>query len=217
MAKKEGNEVIKKTIVTTTTHTKVAPKKTSAKKVTPPKSTKKKTTTSKKATKKKRTSRKPSSRKTTVKKKSNIEKMLIENFTSLQGVMADLSVKFNSLAGSIAKLLEVFENAAKTLMEKDLNVGESRVDNAKVVERLDKLLEHDRVIARSLALLHEDHREEVQIQEQTRPARPQGIRPPQMPTGMRPQSTAPPVQRNPIQNTGGMEGYQRSISSGNPE
>ena len=82
-----------------------------------------------------------------------VEKVLIENFVSLQHVMANLAVKFDDLSGQISKLLELFEISAKTLAEKGA-MGEDKADR-KVAERLDNLLEQNKIIARGIALLHE--------------------------------------------------------------
>jgi hypothetical protein len=80
-----------------------------------------------------------------------IEQVLIENFVSLQKVMTTLAVKFDGLSNQISKLLELFEISAKTLAER----GYLTEDNKKVVEKLDNLLEHNKVIAKGIALLHE--------------------------------------------------------------
>lgn len=81
-----------------------------------------------------------------------MDKVLVENFVSLQKVMTNLAVKFENLSSNISKLLELFEISAKTLAEKDYSKKE---DSKKVVEKLDSLLDQNKVIARGLALLHE--------------------------------------------------------------
>lgn len=85
------------------------------------------------------------------KEETDIEKILIENFVSLQKVMTNLAVKFDSLSEQISKLLELFEISAKTLAEKGYSMGEDK----KILEKLDSLLEHNKVIAKGIALLHE--------------------------------------------------------------
>ena len=42
------------------------------------------------------------------KKNKELEKVLIDNFVSLQKVMVNLSVKFDDLTNQISKLLELF-------------------------------------------------------------------------------------------------------------
>jgi hypothetical protein len=88
-------------------------------------------------------------------KTNNLQKILIENFVSLQDVMADLSSKLNNLTNQMSRLLELFEQSAKTFMEKDLKfAGGSDKD---LVEKLDRLIEQNKVIARGITLLHEEY------------------------------------------------------------
>lgn len=82
-----------------------------------------------------------------------VEKVLVENFVSLQQVMTNLAVRFDNLSGQISKLLELFEISAKTLAEKGA-LSEDKTDK-KVAEKLDNLLEQNKVIAKGIALLHE--------------------------------------------------------------
>jgi hypothetical protein len=84
-------------------------------------------------------------------KKENVEKILVENFVSLQKVMTNLAVKFDNLSDQISKLLELFEISAKAMAEKGYSMGEDK----KILEKLDALLEHNKVIAKGIALLHE--------------------------------------------------------------
>jgi hypothetical protein len=88
------------------------------------------------------------------KKEKNIQvdKILVENFVSLQKVMTTLAVKFDNLSGQISKLLELFEISAKTLAEKDYS---NKEDDKKIEGKLDALLEHNKIIAKGIALLHE--------------------------------------------------------------
>jgi hypothetical protein len=93
------------------------------------------------------------------------ERVLIENFVSLQHVMTNLAVKFDNLSNQISKLLELFEISAKTLAERGA-LGEDKTDK-KIAERLDSLLEQNKIIARGVALLHEKNsQEEYSIQPQ---------------------------------------------------
>lgn len=84
-------------------------------------------------------------------KKENVEKILVENFVSLQKVMTNLAVKFDNLSDQISKLLQLFEISAKAMAEKGYSIGEDK----KILEKLDSLLEHNKVIAKGIALLHE--------------------------------------------------------------
>ena len=125
---------------------------------------------------------------------SDFEKVLVSNFVSLQKVMTDLSVKFDNLTKQLSKLLELFEMSAKTLAEKELDL--KQVGNKKVIEKIDNLLEQNKIIARGLTLIHS----RIEGEE------------PEMP-----EQNIPPMQRPPqaIQPKG-IEGYQKSISSQRP-
>ena len=92
-----------------------------------------------------------------------VEKVLIENFISLQHVMTNLAVKFDNLSSQISKLLELFEISAKTLAEKG---GLSEGGDKKAAEKLDSLLEQNKVIAKGISLLHEKNNQEYSIQPQ---------------------------------------------------
>jgi hypothetical protein len=91
------------------------------------------------------------------KKNINVENALIENFVSLQKVMTTMAVKFDSLSNQISKLLELFEISAKSLAEKGYSM-----EDRKVAEKLDNLLDQNKIIAKGIALLHEREIEQIQ-------------------------------------------------------
>ncbi len=91
-----------------------------------------------------------------------IEQVLIENFVSLQKVMTNLAVKFDNLSVQISKLLELFEISAKTLAEKDYSIKTE--PDKKVSEKLDTLLEQNKIIAKGITLLHESNSPEYPSQ-----------------------------------------------------
>jgi len=95
-----------------------------------------------------------------------VEKVLIENFVSLQKVLTNLAVKFDNLSSQISKLLELFEISAKALAEKGA-LGEERMDK-KAAEKLDSLLEQNKIIAKGIALLHERNPPEEQYAQMQR-------------------------------------------------
>ena len=88
-------------------------------------------------------------------RKDHLQKMLIENFTSLQDVMTDLAGKFSNLANQMSRLLELFEQSAKTFMEKDLKFGGG--SDKDLISKFDRLLEQNRIIAQGITMLHEEH------------------------------------------------------------
>ncbi|MEK6906008.1 MAG: hypothetical protein AABW81_00110 [Nanoarchaeota archaeon] len=84
----------------------------------------------------------------------SVEKVLIENFVSLQKVLVGLSGKVDNLTGQISSLLNLFEISAKTLAKRDFEERENK-DSKKIVEKIDSLLEQNKIIARGISLLHE--------------------------------------------------------------
>lgn len=86
---------------------------------------------------------------------ANTEKILIENFVALQRVMTHLSEKFDNLASQISKMLNLFEISAKALAEKELDSEKGNTDLKKAIEKLDNLLEQNKIIAKGLIFLHE--------------------------------------------------------------
>ncbi len=89
------------------------------------------------------------------KKDKELEKILVNNFVSLQKVMVNLSIKFDELTNQISRLLELFETSAKVLAEKDFDLEKNNKENAKVLEKLENVLEQNRTIARGLTLMHD--------------------------------------------------------------
>ena len=89
-------------------------------------------------------------------KKENLENLLIENFVSLQKVMADLSEKFDRLSKEISSLLKLFEVSARTLAQKEVVPKQNKEDNKELIDKLNTLLEQNKIIAKGLALLHEN-------------------------------------------------------------
>ncbi len=94
----------------------------------------------------------------------SVEKTLVENFVSLQRVMVNLSSKLDNLASQISKLLELFEISAKALAEKNFSVTGG--DNEKVIQKIDTLLDQNKVIARGLTLMHEANSRQESYQKQ---------------------------------------------------
>ena len=130
-------------------------------------------------------------------KKENIQRILVENFTSLQDVMTNLAGKFSNLSNQMSKLLELFEQSAKTFMEKDLKFAGTGSDR-ELISKLDRLIEQNKIIAQGITMLHEEHTSMPSANpEQEAPM------PPMM-------MQAPPM---PMNNPDNINRYQRSISS----
>jgi len=96
-----------------------------------------------------------------------VEKTLIQNFVSLQKVMTNISIRFDHLSDQIQKLLDLFEISAKSIADKSLNEV-NKTSNKEVLEKLEKVLEQNKILAQGVSMLHE--KEE---------AAPQPISPPQ--------------------------------------
>ncbi len=176
----------------------------------------------KKATPKKRTSTK---KKTTTRiatrlpQNATVEKVLVENFISLQKVMTNLAVKFDNLGAQISKLLELFEISAKTLAEKDIKLNAQPMEDKKMAAKLDSLLDQNKIIARGLTLLHEPSSEMVLPPEpmpqpipQQRMAPPIQLMPPMQPPRQRsiPPQPKEPAQLPPLKQGAGE--YQKSAN-----
>lgn len=145
----------------------------------------------------KKISEKREPNKTKSAKTDSAQRILIENFVSLQGVMADLSSKLNNLSDQMSKLLGLFEESAKTFMEKDIKIMGGGVDK-NVSEKLDQLLDQNKVLARGIALLHEANQPEQSSPEQQMPP----------PAPQQPQFTQQMKQQ---QNPGNVNRYQKSL------
>jgi hypothetical protein len=193
-------------------------------------SSKKKTSKHKKKTTKTRKKR-SSPRKTPG--EVRVEKVLVENFVSLQKVMTNLSMKFDSLSTQISKLLDLFEISAKTLAKKDFKSEKTKKEGDQIGKKMDALMEQNKIIARGLTLLHEPIVEETQPippykklpspqQRSPPPLPPQPILPAPKPTPPQlppqpgiPQPTPPVQQQAPPQvprpQTGDKETYQKSV------
>jgi len=105
---------------------------------------------SKKVTKKKR-ARVPT-------RSEKMEKILIENFVSLQKVMTNLSEKFDKLAKQSSELLNLFEESARIVIKRDFQLpkdGGDKKDIKEVESKLNTLLEQNKIIAKGLTLIHE--------------------------------------------------------------
>ena len=89
--------------------------------------------------------------------KAELEEALIENFVSLQKVMTNLSIKFETLSDNISKLLNLFEISAKSFTEKQ-DRPESEI-NGDLAQKIDTLLEQNKIIAKGITLIEEATRE----------------------------------------------------------
>ena len=91
--------------------------------------------------------------------KSGIEQKILENLVELQKVHTSLAERFDKLAGEISKLLTLFEMAARSFAEQPANqVAERDKD---FLDKVDRLLEQNKTIAKALTLVEERMRERM--------------------------------------------------------
>jgi hypothetical protein len=94
-------------------------------------------------------------------KKEEIEQILIDNFTNLQKVLTNLSIRFDELSTNLSKLLQLFEISAKSFAEKysDKKSGElinkSQQTDTEYLKKLDSLLDQNKTIAKGIMLMEE--------------------------------------------------------------
>lgn len=129
----------------------------------------------------------------------HVEKALIENFVSLQKVMTNMIVSFDELSGKISKLLDLFELSAKALAEKNFNFDKGSKKEQEISDKLEGLLEQNKIIARGLTLLHEG----PQVQQQ---------QPPQQQKPSQPQQKQMQPPQSGQKKTTDLSEYQKSIS-----
>lgn len=92
---------------------------------------------------------------------AKINALLVENFVHLQKVMTDNANKLDALAIQISKLLSLFEITAKSFTEK-VSSGLPEIEKDKeFLDKLNKLLDQNKTIAKGLTLMEEKIRERV--------------------------------------------------------
>lgn len=148
--------------------------------------------TKKEAKKNVRTIRKTASASST----ERLNSILIENFTGLQKAVTNLTAKFDNLADNMSKLLQLFEISARSFSEKlSTTVPEIEKDR-EFLDKLNRLLEQNKVIAKGLTLMEERIRERMYgssqqpiqrpMPQQFRPFQPQGYLPSQFESASQP-------------------------------
>lgn len=104
------------------------------------------------------------------KKSEKLEEKIIANLVELQKVHSNLAEKFDKLAEQISQLLSLFELSAKAFAEQS-NIHISEKDK-QFLEKVDKLLEQNKTIAKGLTLMEDRMRSRVQPQMHPRPQPP---------------------------------------------
>ena len=101
-------------------------------------------------------------------KQKEVNKILVENFVSLQKAFTNLALRFDSLSDNINKLLQLFEISAKSFVDKQRNsIPQEHIERAKelrereFIEKIDKMLDQNKTIARGITLMEEKMRENL--------------------------------------------------------
>lgn len=84
---------------------------------------------------------------------SEIERRIIENLVSLQKIHTNLAEKFDKLSDQITSLLNLFEMAAKTFTKQPAFEAGDR--DREFAEKIDMLLEQNKVLARGISMMEE--------------------------------------------------------------
>lgn len=84
--------------------------------------------------------------------KEKIDQALLDNFINLQRVLTNLAVKFDDLSNNISKLLQLFELAAKSFVDKP---GKQSAIDQELLKKIDSLLEQNKTISRGIMLIDE--------------------------------------------------------------
>ena len=129
--------------------------------------------------------------KKTSKRISSPNKALEENMIALQKVLLQLMLKVDRLTTKMSDLLELFENSARALTEKDLEQEKEQKNVKQILGKMDNLFEQNKILARGLTMMHERNSGNIE---------------PETSEKIQPQN--PPQEKNP-----GLQGYQQSIAS----
>ncbi|MEK6847148.1 MAG: hypothetical protein AABY16_03205 [Nanoarchaeota archaeon] len=117
--------------------------------------------------------------------RENLEDHLAHSLVELQKVHVNLAEKFDKLSQQIENLLALFELAARNFAKQPHMQGTEK--DKEFLDKIDKLLEQNKVLAKGLTLMEEKMRERLYGP---------GIRPPQM---RGPPPTQQPMNRNNIE------------------
>lgn len=108
-----------------------------------------------------------------------MQELLIDNFVGLQKAMTNLSIKFESLSEQIRHLLEIFEVTAKNFSA----TATDSADKADLIDKLNALIEQNKVLARGIVLLEDrlPKQEQQQLRQAPMSNEDQGMRPKPLP------------------------------------
>lgn len=96
-----------------------------------------------------------------------LEQRVIENLVTIQKIHTDLAEKFDKLAKEISQLLSLFELAARSFSS---HTGRVSDKDKEFLDKIDKLLEQNKTIAKGLTLMEEKIRLNMYSSSRTMPA-----------------------------------------------
>jgi hypothetical protein len=114
-----------------------------------------------------------------------LNKILVENFVSLQKAITDMAERFDKLSRNIANLLQLFELSARSFMNKQ-NVPDLEKDK-EFLGKLNMLIDQNKTIAKGLTLMENKIRERLYgpgEEQEYSPSRMQNTAQPMMPSPM---------------------------------
>lgn len=89
----------------------------------------------------------------------SLEEKIVHNLVELQKVHTDLAEKFTKLSNQISQLLTLFEMSAREF-SKQINMPAIEKDK-EFLDKIDKLLEQNKTIAKGLTMMEEKMREKI--------------------------------------------------------
>jgi len=99
---------------------------------------------------------------------TRLEETIIHNLVELQKVHANLAEKFDKLSSNITQLLQLFELSARAF-GKQAGPGVVSDKDREFLDKIDRLLEQNKTIAKGLMLMEEKMHDRVYGQTQTMP------------------------------------------------
>ncbi|MEK6933385.1 MAG: hypothetical protein AABW75_00745 [Nanoarchaeota archaeon] len=88
-----------------------------------------------------------------------LEEKILENLVELQKVHTNLAEKFDKLSSNISNLLGLFEMAARSFAQSPGNLATEK--DKEFLDKIDRLLEQNKTIAKGLTLMEERIRERM--------------------------------------------------------
>ncbi|MBI2632310.1 hypothetical protein HYW75_04875 [Candidatus Pacearchaeota archaeon] len=88
-----------------------------------------------------------------------LEEKILENLVELQKVHTNLAEKFDKLSSNISNLLALFEMAARSFAQSPGNISTEK--DSEFLEKIDRLLDQNKTIAKGLTMVEERIRERM--------------------------------------------------------